>query len=294
MGVAADFQSLCNGLAIPNDRRSKVSERYELMTRRLNLEYWDSDSRTQHSIYAGSYGRGTATSRTSDVDMIFWLPYAQYVRFNGHSGNGQSAMLHEVSKTIQKTYSVTKIGADGQVVVVPFDDGIVFEVLPAFVNENGSFTYADTNGGGTWKTTNPRPEIEEVARVDKLCNGNLKSLAKMARAWKHVWNVDISGLLIDTLVYQFIREYEYREKSYLYYDYISRDFFDFLSKQDSDKSYWLSPGAGQYVWKKGNFQFKAAQCRNIAIGACTYQGENYGWSARQKWREIYGTKFPSA
>lgn len=123
MGVAADFQSLCNELTISSDRRSKVSERYELITRRLNLEYWGADSRIQHSIYAGSYGRGTATSRTSDVDMIFWLPYDEYVRFNGYSGNGQSALLYGVSKAIQKPYTVTKIGADGQVVVVPSTTG---------------------------------------------------------------------------------------------------------------------------------------------------------------------------
>lgn len=292
MGVAADFQTLCSQLAIT--RKATISSRYELITRRLNLEFWTTDSRTSHSIQAGSYGRGTATAKTSDVDMVFWLPYSDYQRFNSYASNGQSALLQEVSKAIQKTYSITKIGADGQVVVVPFDDDIVFEVLPAFVNTDGSFTYADANGGGSWKTTNPRPEIEEINRVDKLCNGNLKELAKMARAWRHVWNVDISGLLIDTLAYQFIRDYEYRDKSYLYYDYMSRDFFTFLSNQSATQSYWLSPGAGQYVWKTGNFQYKATQCKNIAVAACGYQGDSYGWSARQKWREIYGTKFPNA
>lgn len=291
MGVGDDFKTLCSNLAIT--KRATISDRYELITRRLNLEFWNSDSKIYHSIQAGSYGRGTATAKTSDVDMIFWLPYSEYVRFNGYLSNGQSALLQEVRTAIKKTYPITDIGGDGQVVVVPFDDGIMFEVLPAFENNNGSFTYPDSNGGGSWKTTNPRPEIAEINRMDGLCNGNLKSLCKMARAWRYVWNVPISGHLIDTLAYQFIRDYQYRDKSYVYYDYMSRDFFEFLRSQSSTQLWWLSPGAGQYVWRTGNFEYKATQCRNIALAACGYQGDAYGWTARQKWREIYGTKFPS-
>jgi len=290
MGVGEDFKTFCSNLAIT--KRATISDRYELITRRLNLEFWNIDSKTYHSIQAGSYGRGTATVKTSDVDMVFWLPYADYVRFNGYAENGQSAMLQEVRTAIKKTYSITNVGGDGQVVVVPFDDGIIFEVLPAFENGDGSFTYGDANGGGSWKITNPRPEIAEISAMDATCNGNLKALAKMARAWRHVWTVPISGHLLDTLAYQFIRSYEHRNKSYLYYDFMSRDFFTFLSDQSETQQYWLSPSAGQYVWKIGNFQYKAKQCRNIAMTACEYQADRYGWAARQKWREIYGTKFP--
>lgn len=290
MGVADDFRTFCGNLAIT--RRATISERYELITRRLNLEFWDSESRIYHSIQAGSYGRGTATAKTSDVDMIFWLPYSEYLRFNGYVGNGQSALLQAVRSAIKKTYPITDIGGDGQVVCVPFDDGITFEILPAFENGNDSFTFPDSNGGGSWKTTDPRPEIAEMARMDGQCNGNLKYLCKMARAWKYVWSVPISGLLIDTLAHQFIQDYVYRDKSYVYYDYMSRDFFDFMRSQDASQARWLAPGSRQYVHRTGNFEYKALQCKNIALAACAYQGDGYGWTARQKWREIFGTKFP--
>lgn len=108
MGVGEDFKTLCSNLAIT--KRVTISDRYELITRRLNLEFWNSDSRNYHSIQAGSYGRGTATAKTSDVDMIFWLPYSEYVRFTGYLGNGQSALLQEVRTAIKKTYPITDIG----------------------------------------------------------------------------------------------------------------------------------------------------------------------------------------
>ena len=294
MGVGEDFRTLDSNLAVSSGVRGTISNRYGLITRRLNLEFWNIESHDYHSVYTGSYGRGSAIGDTSDVDMIFWLPYARYTQYDAHSGNGQSAMLQDVRAAIKKTYSVTNVGADGQVVVVPFDDGITFEVLPAFLNKDDSFTFPDSNGGGSWRTTNPRPEIAEISAMDKACNYNLKALCKMGRAWKQTWDVPISGLLIDTLAYYFIRDYKYREKSYVYFDYMSRDFFDYLRAQDENKQYWLSPGANQYVWRVGRFEWKATRCKNIAEEACAYQGDNYGWTARQKWREIYGTNFPNS
>lgn len=83
--------------------------------------------------------------------------------------------------------------------------------------------------------------------MDRECNANLKTLCKMARAWKKKWSVPITGLLIDTLAYNFIRNYQYRDESFFYYDLMSRDFFEFLAAQNSRQTYWLSPGANQYV-----------------------------------------------
>src|SRR5438105_6405827 len=87
MGVAEDFRQCCVNLAVT--KRGSISDRYHLITRRFNLEFWSIESSAYHSIYIGSYGRDTATGLTSDVDMIFWLPNSYYHRYNGYSGNGQ-------------------------------------------------------------------------------------------------------------------------------------------------------------------------------------------------------------
>ena len=290
MGVGDDFNVFCSNLALKN--RIAISARYELITRRLNLEFWNIDSKVHHSIYAGSYGRNTAIGVTSDVDMIFWLPVAYYDAYKRYVGNGQSALLQVFRNALRKTYSTTQIGADGQVVGVSFSDGVTFEVLPAFEHIDGSFIYPDSNNGGSWQSTNPRAEIAEISRMDSECNANLKNLCKMARAWKKEWNVSISGLLIDTLAYYFIRNYRYRDKSFFYYDLMSRDFFAFLASQNSTQSYWRSPGANQYVYRTGSFEFKALRCKNIAIDACNTMSDGYSWTARQRWREIYGTHYP--
>ena len=226
--------------------------------------------------------------------MIFQLPSNLYQKYDGYSGNGQSALLQEVKKSIEKTYSTTSIRADGQVILVPFSDGITFEVVPAFINTDDSYTYPDANNGGRWRTTDPKPEIEAIRNRNNTCNGNLVPLCRMMRAWKSKWDVPIGGLLVDTLAYQFIDDWQYKDKSFLYYDYMCRDFFSFMADQDKDQEYWRAPGSGQYVYGKGLFQWKAKRCHNISLEAIKHETANpkREWSAKQKWREIFGTSFP--
>ena len=293
MGLAEWFSGFCSNLRVQDG--GTIASRYKAITRRLNTDFWSTTSDTSHSLYVGSYGRNTAIVGFSDLDMVFELPASLYYKYDQYVGNGQSALLQAVRSSMQKTYSTSSIGGDGQVVVVSFQDGITFEVVPVFTNKAGSYTYPDSNNGGSWKTTNPRPEIAAIRDRNNSCNGNLVWLCRMMRAWKREWDVPMGGLLVDTLAYQFIENWTYRDKSYYYYDYMSRDFFKFMADQDREKSYWKAPGSGQYVWKKGDFWWKATRCYNLAVEAISHETAEpkREWSAKQKWREIYGSKFPS-
>ncbi|SAG12716.1 Uncharacterised protein [Enterobacter hormaechei] len=293
MGLGEWFGGFCSNLTVKDG--GTISTRYRNITKRLNTDFWGSASETTHSLYVGSYGRNTATESMSDLDMIFQLPYSEYTKYNGYLGNGQSALLQSVKKSIEKTYWNTSIRGDGQVILVPFNDGITFEVVPAFINVDNSYTYPDANNGGRWRTTNPKPEISAMKLRNDLTNKNLVQLCRMTRAWKKEWNVPISGLLIDTLAYQFIENWGFKDKSYYYYDFMSRDFFKFMADQSTSKEYWKAPGSGQYVYGKGLFQYKAKQCYNIALEAISHELANpkREWSAKQKWREIYGKTFPN-
>jgi hypothetical protein len=290
MPLADWFSTFCDNLVIRNV--ADISYRYRRITRRLNTDFWETTSESSHSLYVGSYGRNTGIAGISDLDMIFQLPYALYQQYDSHAGNGQSALLQAVRESIANTYAVTEVKADGQVIMVPFDDGMTFEVVPAFINTDFTYTHPDSNDGGKWRTTDPRNEIESIRVRNETTNGNLVHLARMMRAWKSQWSVPIGGLLIDTLAYQFIENYQYRDKSFLYYDYMSRDFFLWMSGQDENQEYWRAPGSGAYVFGKGLFQYKAKRCYNISVEAIAHDAAKEEWSAKNKWREIYGTSFP--
>lgn len=290
MSVSDNFKTYCSNLRMSDDTVSSIQYRYHQITKRINWDYWGSSSETSHSLYVGSYGRGTEIF-TSDIDMIVQLPYSTYEKFNNYSGNGQSALLQEVKGILQKTYSTSHIKADGQVIGINFTDGINFEIVPGFIYNDNSYTFPDTNNGGSWRTTDPRKEIDAMNEMNNNTNKNLKRLCRMTRAWKNYCNAPMSGILIDTLTYKFIKDWDYKDKSYIYYDWMSRDFFKFLKDIDTSQLYWLAPGSNRYVWKDGNFQNKALQAYNKSLEAIS--NETNDSVAKQKWREIYGTKFPN-
>ena len=291
MSISNWFETFNSNLRMSKDTVDTISYRYKRITKKLNKDFWNSESDTLHSFYVGSYGRGTEI-HTSDIDMIMQLQYETYVQYNAYTNNGQSALLQAVKTSIEKTYKPTSIRADGQVIILNFDDNICFEVVPAFLNIDGSYTFPDANDGGKWRTTNPKPEIEVMTSSNINWNKNLKRLCRMGRAWKEKWDVPIGGLLIDTLAYNFLSNYQYKDKSYLYYDFMSRDFFAYMKDQKANQQYWLAVGTNQYVYTKGNFQYKALRCYNISLEAIEKE-KDYQATAKSKWREIYGTKFPS-
>lgn len=287
--IADKFEALLKNLRTQND--DKVKARRKAITKRLNQDFWGTESETDHSRYIGSYGRGTEIKGSSDVDSLFRLPYSFYSRYNSYLGNSQSALLQAIRDSTRKTYSSTDIGGDGQVVVVRFSDGIKFEILPAFRNDDGSYTHPDSNGGGSWKKTDPVSEVEAFNVSNTLYSKKVKHLARMTRAWKAKNNVPISGLLIDTLVYDFMSGWEYNDKSLMYYDWMTRDFFEYLKNQNSDQSYWSAPGSNQRVYRSGDFEYKAGQAHKAALKAIEYETQDLPHTASEHWKEIYGSFF---
>ena len=285
MTISEMFSEFINNLAIQN--RDEISYRYGEITKALNQKYRNSESKTSNSLQVGSYGRHTATNGISDLDMIYIMPSSEWNRFKD---GRQSALLQEVKQAIKKRYPKTEMRGDGQVVVVSFSNNVI-EVLPAFEQDDGNFKYPDTHNGGSWRITKPREEITEVKAFDEKKNRNYRRLCKMIRAWKNKHGIVMGGLLIDTLVYNFLNNTtEYDDKSFLYYDWMIRDFFKYIS-EENDKSYYYAPGSNQKVYVKKKFQKKTKKAYNLSLEAIE-AGEQK--SAHTKWKKIFGRPFPSA
>jgi len=295
MSVADEFRQFRDNYVISAEKIASISYRYKRITRQLNKDFWNTESDISHSLYVGSYGRDTAAKGISDLDIAFSLPASLYEQYKAYQGNGQSALLQAVKRSIQKTYSTSESFGDGQVVVINFDDGITFEILPVFNHKDGtSFIYPNSNGGGSWQVCNPRAEIVAVYARSAATNRNLKLLCRMMRIWKANCSVPISGMLIDTLAYQFIENYEHRGKSYLYHDLMVRDFFEYIANQSKTQTHWRAPGSASYVARTGSFENKARAAYNLAIEAVTHDQNDRDYSRRFKWREIFGTLYPNS
>jgi hypothetical protein len=285
MSISETFKEFLKNLAVDNSEA--ISIRYCELTRALNKKFRDTESETSNSLQVGSYGRWTAIKGISDLDMLYIMPKSAWETYRNA---GQSDLLTDAATAIKARYPKTDVRVDRLVVRVMYNSFHV-EVQPVFEQNDGSFLYPDTYNGGSWKTTKPKEEISAMSEFDEQKNKNLRRLCKMARAWKNKHGVAIGGLLIDTLVYNFlISTDKYDGKSYLYYDFMSRDFFLYLSELP-DQDYFAALGCGQRVKVKKKFQGKAAKAYDLCKKAISSEGLD---NQNEKWRAVYGRAFPAS
>lgn len=286
MSISDKFEIFLSNLKITNEQQ--ISLRYGEITAALNKEFRDTESKTANSLQVGSYGRWTAIKGVSDLDMLYIMPAKKWDEFN--VAGGQSKLLEKTKKVILDRYPRTDIYVDSPVVRVLYSNFHV-EVQPVFEQADGSFKYPDTSDGGSWKTTKPREEIKEISKVDQEKNRNLRRLCKMVRAWKNKHGFYMGGLLIDTLAHKFICSTDfYDNKSYLYYDYLSRDFFKYVSELP-EQAYYAALGSGQRVKVKKKFQSAAKKAYELCLDAIAAEGKEI---ESEKWRKVYGQPFPAA
>lgn len=292
MSVGNWFGNFHSNLYMNTDRVETVTRRYKAITSKINLEYWSNTSDTLNSLYVGSYGRGTEIY-TSDIDIIVIVPKTVKVRFDNRLGNVQSQLLAEIKDKLAQTYSSSHLSSDGQVIVISFYDGIRYEIVPAFENYDGSFIYPDTNKGGSWVEMDPRKEMRGFNLRNRDNNYTMKKFCRMIRAWRETNDITISGELIDSIVYDFYSNNLYtKEQPYIYFDWLTRDFFKYLSENPDKK--WYTPGTKRILeLKYPQLTVKAAEeAYNNSISAIQRE-ENYSVLAKDSWRKIFGNKFPN-
>lgn len=272
MSLSEHFKDFCeNELPIKESEFNKWNNRLKEITKKLNKKYYPDnefeDIESDNCFIVGSIGRGTAIAKTSDFDCIFKLPQEIYDRFNNHSGNGQSALLQEVKDEIALRYTSTKIKGDGQVVSIIFKSNPAgtIELVPAFEQDNGDFKYPNTHDGGSWKITKPTPEISECSRLSDDTGGHFTNFCRLLRKWKNKNGFVFKGLLIDTMVSNYLEDEGVNSISYSDYKELIPNLFKFLSEQDKDRSYWLALGSNQQIENSDNGKFinKAKKTYNL-------------------------------
>lgn len=69
MGVDTIFKEFSEKLRMSNSTVDNVRMRYKTITKKINQTYYYSSSEISHSLYVGSYGRGTDIF-VSDIDIM--------------------------------------------------------------------------------------------------------------------------------------------------------------------------------------------------------------------------------
>lgn len=287
MSISNTFKEFCQSIKLVDN--NVWTNRFKRIIKKINEKYYDNpDDDSGHRLRVGSTGRYTATSDASDYDLLYSLPWSTYDRFDSHE-HGQSDLLQEVKKCIKETYSKTDISADGQVVDVNFNNGLI-EVVPAFENDDKSFQYPDTHKGGSWKTTNPRPEKGQCKDDDSNSAGTFRDLTRMIRVWKNHQGFVFQGILIDTLVHNFYKENkdDVNSLSYSSYPQLMYNLFQYLSKQDSDQTFWHALGSNQLIEVKDKHFIKKAEAACNSLDGIDMDDED---EVLDTFKSLFGYQF---
>jgi Second Messenger Oligonucleotide or Dinucleotide Synthetase domain/Adenylyl/Guanylyl and SMODS C-terminal sensor domain len=288
MDTSEIFDGLLANLKV-GDKVATIRARRDEISKALNKNFRDKDACVDYKLMIGSYGRHTAIKSISDLDMIFILPAG--MRDDYSDVNGPRRVLERVRNVLKERYKNTDIRVDQCVVRVQFSsNAFKFEVQPVFENPDGSFDYPDTMAE-SWKVTQPRAEIAATKERNDRTSTNMRHLARMVRAWKNANGVNLGGLVIDTLVYNFFAQTnEYDFANTASFDLMSRDFFAFLM-DEPEREYYLALGSRQRVHVKAKFQAKAKKAYNRCVAAVDNEGTT---ASVKKWREVFGTSVPKA
>ena len=283
MNINQDFIKFCNNLSDIN--YDDISKSIESINKKLNLKYYNG-SDFKHTIVVGSMGRGTSIKGCSDIDVLYIMPSEVYERFDNYENNGQSALLQEIKNELLDKYPKTDIRGDGQVVVIEFNKYTI-ELVPSFYESECSYYYPDTSDNGSWKITMPQLEINAVKHCNSLTIGNkCLNLCRIIRSWKNTQNFEFSGLLIDTLICNYITENNFSLDDN--YFNLLIDVFKYLSELKSN-SKWISIGSKQIINDKGENNFiqysKDAYKKLINIDTDNINNEEL--------RDLLGYDFPA-
>ena len=288
MSLETDFEIFIGNLEPTNISEMEIT--VGEIAKKLNKNYYNLDSdKTSHMYIVGSVGRETAIKGVSDLDILFDLPVEVFKRFDAYKEKKQSSLLQEVKNVLKERYPNTDISGDGQVVVIKFNKYTV-ELVPGFKQSDDRFKYPDTNNGGSWKYTDPLPEISESKKTAEDTDNNFKYIANMLRAWKNKQGFKFGGLLIDTITYKFLNEKtDYRNIGFDSYLDMTKALFEYIKDLNKDQSYWYALGSNQQVYNCDNGKFiTKAEKAYKKIKDLTANSSD----VNKKLRQVFGTQFP--
>lgn len=290
-GVSSLFEGLVRNTQLSSAQYADASGKHGRVRAALNEAYYGHSSSTLNSFLVGSYGKNTEISPPSDVDILFELPSEVYDRFIRRMGNTQSQLLQDVKGHLDRAFKSTRVRADGPIISVPFVTYAI-EVLPAFRQTLGGYLHADSNGGGSWRKTDPVTEREQLVASNSETGGKTIHLIKIAKAWKLTKNVKIKSVILELIAKTFLDSWGHRDTGgYGYYDFMVRDFFQQLPTW-KNRFIYLPGMTLEQVYTGDAWEAQANYAYSASVRATSAGADDDIWKARSEWRSIFGNYVP--
>ena len=268
-------------------------------------------------IKYGSFARKTKIRELDDIDVMFCL-----------TGNGatysKSADIYEIltssagdrlkklsdndilnsRKVVNKVkislsevehYKSAKLHSRGEAATLDLQSyEWVFDIVPCFYTVTNLYLIPD--GNGHWKATDPRVDQNLVTSTNQNYSGRALQLIRTLKYWnRHNSSYIIGSYLYEQLILNFINS---KAELSQWIDINIRDFFFYLSTNiyytvNDPKKLQGNLNNLTYDQKK-SISEKAIWAYNKAVeGINAEMNDKNQEKAINKWREIFGNKFPT-
>lgn len=271
------FTQFAENIRLTANQEADAKTKYDGVCKKLHSSYYKSDYDGSSKFLFGSYKTKTNVrpiTENQDVDVLFKIPKATYDKFKAYESNGPSALLQEVKGFLNEKYTTTdEIKAWGKIVQVKFADNTHnVEVLPAFEEEDGTFTIPNSENGGSWDKFNPKEQIELFQSSNKSTNGLTAELTRMIKTWvdnTSTCNYKSYKLLGDVIT--FLEKNFKSGANYSEYSNVVKSFFEFLKDNcDDDIKSFVNTALDR------------------AKKAYDYENDEKPKEASEEWRKIFG------
>lgn len=300
--VSSRFQRFLSNIEPTDNQEEDVFTKAAGIMTCLNNRYWPQNllQGRVSTVLAGSWAKKTRARPSSDLDLIYLLPYDVYWRFENRQGNKQSAILQEIKAVLQVSYPDTEITCDGPTVIMKFATYKV-EIAPAFRNLSApdyifdpqfQVFLCDTNQNGRYKLAAPAAERDKVMKYNAATNGDLIPLIRMLKTWRRNCNVPIKAFLLEQLAMEFLAQWPNTGKGIFWYDWMVRDFFAFMIARRG--GYGALPVSNELFFYGDQWVSRAETAWKNAARACAYEQLNYNEFAGDEWQKIFGFEIPKA
>lgn len=244
------------------------------------------------ALIIGSHAKDTAIAGPATLDLAF-------VGLDPLRDGEPAPALRALTDRLYQRYGLVAMAAEGGLVVQPgprvAGERVRIRILPAVADGDGIRIYPlarplsrplARRPSAPWLRLAPAAEIAHLDRIDYLAEGKARHLVRLIKAWQRALAVPLGGFAIELLCCEFLSAWLYRRRSYLFYDWMVRDFFFWLTAQSGRV---LSvPGDGDPLAIGSAWLDEAEAAYAAAVAAADLERENAGVAALGHWRRIFG------
>jgi hypothetical protein len=277
-----NFTKFADNIRLTADQELDAQTKYEGVCKKLHSAYYNTEWNGSTKLLFGSYRLKTNVrplTPNHDVDVLFKIPKETYERFKNYQSNGPSSLLQEIKDHLKEKYTTTdKIKAWGKVVLVQFTNNTHnVELLPAYEEEDGTFTIPNSENGGSWEKFDPRKQVNLFQKSNNTTNGLTAELSRMIKTWLNkVATCDYKSYNLQSDVMKFLDSNFKSGADFNEYSNVIKSFFEYL-----------------YINCEDNIKSHVKTALERAEKAYNYEREEKPKEASEEWIKIFGNEFPA-